>query len=211
MFGRVYAAAVMLPKTQFDFGLMKDSKKFTSKTKLEEAEAYIKDHAIAYAVDYEDERSIERNNILRATQMAMHSAVHRTLRIADTLRQENTQNALLIIDGNIFTPFIYEPTIAKNTYSECRLLHGAQHPPLRHEMVKGGDNIYASVAAASILAKTARDRYVRELCDEYPELSTRYGLDHNMGYGTKQHLDGIHKFGITAWHRRTFGACKEYC
>ena len=233
MFGRVYAAAVMLPKPKveadvdgeiteqpFDFGMMKDSKKFTSKSKLEAAEAYIKDNAIAYAVAYEDERSIERNNILRATQMAMHAAIHRTLRVAIASASASastststsstlTSNTMLIIDGNYFTPFVYDPSVAQNTYSECRLLHG--DPPLHHEMVKGGDNRYASVAAASILAKTARDRYILELCEEYPELSSRYGLDHNMGYGTKQHLDGIQKYGITSWHRRTFGACKGHC
>jgi ribonuclease HII len=66
------------------------------------------------------------------------------------------------------------------------------------------------IAAASILAKTARDNYVLELCKEYPVLIDRYGLDSNMGYGTKKHLEGIREHGITQWHRRTFGeACKN--
>ena len=67
-----------------------------------------------------------------------------------------------------------------------------------------------AIAAASILAKTARDNYVLELCEQYPLLKERYGMDKNMGYGTKQHLDGIRQYGITQWHRRTFGElCKN--
>jgi ribonuclease HII len=65
------------------------------------------------------------------------------------------------------------------------------------------------IAAASILAKHARDSYITELCKEYPALIERYGLDTNMGYGTAKHLAGIREHGITQWHRRSFGdACK---
>jgi ribonuclease HII len=208
MFGRVYAGAAILPSspTAFDHTRMKDSKKFSSKAKLEAAETYIKEHAISWAVAYEDERSIERNNILRATQMAMHTAIHAALRKVPTASTENT---LLIIDGNYFTPFIYTASTEAASYTECRLLNSGK-PLVNHVMVKGGDNLYTNIAAASILAKTARDRYVHELCEEYPELSRRYGIDKNMGYGTKQHMDGIRKYGITSWHRRTFGACKDY-
>jgi ribonuclease HII len=76
--------------------------------------------------------------------------------------------------------------------------------------VEGGDNTYTSIAAASILAKVERDNYIDELCKENPELSERYGIDSNKGYGAKKHLEGIKQHGITIWHRRTFGICKEY-
>jgi len=67
-----------------------------------------------------------------------------------------------------------------------------------------------AIAAASILAKTARDYYISELCEKYPELVQRYALHTNMGYGTKRHLDGIRQYGISQWHRRTFGdLCKS--
>jgi ribonuclease HII len=78
-----------------------------------------------------------------------------------------------------------------------------------HETVEGGDNTYSSIAAASILAKTARDEYILELCEQYPELKTRYGLDKNMGYGPKLHMDGIREHGISQWHRTTYGICKS--
>ena len=76
--------------------------------------------------------------------------------------------------------------------------------------VEGGDNKYASIAAASILAKVERDKYIEELCKENPELAEHYGIDSNKGYGAKRHIDGIKEHGITIWHRRTFAPCKNY-
>ena len=66
-----------------------------------------------------------------------------------------------------------------------------------------------AIAAASILAKTARDNHVLEMCAKYSFLDEHYGLSKNMGYGTKLHLDGIREHGITRYHRLTFGCCKE--
>ena len=81
---------------------------------------------------------------------------------------------------------------------------------INYETIEGGDNKYTAIAAASILAKVERDRYIHELCLENPELIERYGIDSNKGYGSKVHMDGIKKYGITKWHRRTFGLCKNY-
>jgi ribonuclease HII len=74
--------------------------------------------------------------------------------------------------------------------------------------IEGGDATHKNIAAASILAKLARDDYIDALCVEYPELVEKYALNKNKGYGTKQHLDGIRQWGITKWHRRTFGLCR---
>ena len=78
-----------------------------------------------------------------------------------------------------------------------------------HECFKGGDDLYSSIAAASILAKVERDNYILDLCEKYPKLKEYYSIDTNKGYGAKVHMDGIRKYGITKWHRRTFGACRE--
>ena len=77
------------------------------------------------------------------------------------------------------------------------------------ECVINGDNTYKSIAAASILAKVNRDNYINNLCEEYPELK-KYDIHNNKGYGTKKHLEAIKEYGITKWHRKTFGICKEY-
>jgi ribonuclease HII len=71
----------------------------------------------------------------------------------------------------------------------------------------GGDNRYNSIAAASILAKTYHDDYIEDLCKKYPKLND-YGWMNNQSYGSAQHIDAINKYGITKFHRKTFGICK---
>jgi ribonuclease HII len=81
---------------------------------------------------------------------------------------------------------------------------------IEHKCIEGGDNKYCAIAAASILAKTERDKYIEALCEENPELDEKYGLVKNKGYGTKKHIDGIKEHGITEYHRKTYGLCKNY-
>lgn len=69
-----------------------------------------------------------------------------------------------------------------------------------HETVVKGDARSISVAAASILAKVARDRYITEMAKKYPE----YGFEKHKGYGTKAHTDALLKHGICPIHRKTF-------
>jgi ribonuclease HII len=189
----------------FDHFKMKDSKKFTSKNskKIQEVAEYIKEHAIAWAVEYEDERVIDEINILQATQSAMHKAIKSVIRQLQIKESEvgldpNFNNLLLLIDGNYFKQL----TILNQ--GKTKLV------TVNYETVEGGDNKFTAIAAASILAKTERDKYIDDLCKENPELIDRYGIDSNKGYGSKVHMDGIKKYGITKWHRRTFGLCKNY-
>jgi ribonuclease HII len=198
MFGRVYSGAVVLPKDDsFDHYKMKDSKKFTSKNskKIQEVAEYIKANAIAWAVEYEDERVIDEINILQATQSAMHKAIRSVLR---QIKDLDPTKLFLLIDGNYFkqlTIFNKQTNRIENA---------------KFETIEGGDNKFTAIAAASILAKVERDKYIEELCNENPELVEKYGIDSNKGYGSKTHMDGIRKYGITKWHRRTFGLCKEF-
>ena len=197
MLGRVYAGLAILPKDDsFDHSLMKDSKKFHSKKKIEQVAEYIKEHAIAWAVEYEDEQTIDEINILQATQSAMHKCIKTIL---NKISHIDINNILLLIDGNYFKPFsVLNETKTKLDY-------------IKYYMIEGGDNKYTSIAAASILAKVERDKYIDDLCLENPELVKRYGIDTNKGYGSKKHMDGIKQYGITKWHRKTFGICKGFC
>ena len=72
------------------------------------------------------------------------------------------------------------------------------------QSVVKGDSQYYSIAAASIIAKEYHDEYIKEICLENPELDEKYGLLSNMGYGTKKHIEGIHKYGLSKYHRRSF-------
>ena len=94
------------------------------------------------------------------------------------LDQLKLRPKLLLIDGNRFTKYKRVP----------------------HRCIIKGDATFASIAAASILAKTWRDEYMQGLHVEFPH----YGWDSNKGYGTREHRDAIGKFGLCKYHRRSF-------
>ena len=191
LFGRVYTAAVVLPKdNSFDHELMRDSKKITSKKKIKQLAEYIKGNAVAWSIQSETEQMIDKINIRQCVLSSMHKS------IKECIHQLNTHEVQLLIDGNDFKPYTY---IENDQIEYCP-----------HITIKGGDNLYTSIAAASILAKVARDDYILALCNDHIELEERYGIASNKGYGAKRHLDGIREHGITQWHRKTYGICKEY-
>ncbi|HET7897465.1 MAG TPA: ribonuclease HII, partial [Flavisolibacter sp.] len=85
---------------------------------------------------------------------------------------------LLLIDGNRFTPYKRIP----------------------HKCIVGGDGKYMSIAAASVLAKTYRDDYMKELHQQFPQ----YNWAKNKGYATKEHQEALEKFGPSRYHRKSF-------
>tara|TARA_R110000751_G_C13789462_1_gene481950 strand:- start:4500 stop:5096 length:597 start_codon:yes stop_codon:yes gene_type:complete len=94
------------------------------------------------------------------------------------LDQLDTKPEFIIVDGNRFTPY-----------------HN-----ISHACIVKGDGKYLSIAAASILAKTFRDAYMKKIHLEYP----MYNWLKNKGYPTKEHREAIRKYGITKYHRKTF-------
>lgn len=92
--------------------------------------------------------------------------------------QLRVRPALLLVDGNRFRTQLDIP----------------------YECIVGGDALYMSIAAASVLAKTHRDEYMERLDDEYPD----YGWSHNKGYATAFHREAVHRLGLTPHHRKTF-------
>ena len=94
------------------------------------------------------------------------------------VRRLSVKPDFLLIDGNYFRPF--------DGYAYRTVVHG--------------DATYASIAAASVLAKTWRDERMRQLAAQYPQ----YGWEHNMGYPTPQHIAAIKAYGYCPEHRRSF-------
>ena len=181
--GRMYAAAVILPREFPDekYKEIKDSKKLTQKKRLELRD-YIENHAIAFSIDYSEPEEIDKINILNATLKTMHKCV-KNLKIKPNL---------ILVDGNRW-----------NTYTDD------DGEVIINQLIKGGDNLYYSIAAASILAKVYHDEYVLDLCREEPSLD-KYSWRENMCYGTKKHIEAIKELGITKYHRKSFGICKNY-
>ena len=198
LFGRLYVAAAILPKdSSFRHEDMKDSKKFHSKKKIQQVADYIKTNAIAWSIQYIESDVIDEINIRQSVFKGMHECIREILsKLGENETKDLDKNSvMLLVDGNDFKPFTYYD----EEFEEIR--------SLRHETVEKGDNKYTCIAAASILAKVQRDQYIAELCEKNPELSERYGINTNMGYGTKTHMDGIKQYGITDWHRKSFAPC----
>ena len=194
LLGRVYAAAVVLPKDDsFNHKDMKDSKRFSSKRKIEEVAEYIKQNAIAWSIEYEDEKTVDEINILQATYSCMHKCI-KNIREQLSIKFNNEYSELLMVDGKYFKEYGY--------FKDEEI----QYMP--SVCIEKGDNIYTNIAAASILAKVSRDNYIAELCNKHPELISKYKIDSNKGYGSKHHITGIREHGITQYHRKTFGLCK---
>ena len=134
-----------------------------------EARQMVLDNALAYSIQHVNVEDIENTNILKATLEGMRRAFEGTAKKHDF--------DFILIDGDQF--------------------HGFDCKPFK--TVVGGDNIYTSIAAASILAKTERDNYMRSL-----EGGNVYGWGSNKGYGTKQHITAIKEAGATEHHRDSF-------
>jgi len=206
LFGRVYIAAVVLPKDgSFDNNLnIKDSKKFTSKKKIGEVADFIIKNALYYHIHYIEAAEIDEINILQAVYKGMHECIRQIMvkieltKITHLIPATNIGDSeyLILVDGDKFKPY-YNYNTTTETIDQ-----------IPHITIEKGDSIYMGIAAASIIAKVAHDQYITELCNKHPELSTKYHLDTNVGYGTRQHLDGIREHGITQWHRQSYGPCK---
>lgn len=144
--------------------------KLLNEAQRKEAREIVLKNALAYSVEHISVDLIESTNILRATLEGMRIALAKTC-------QEHPFNFILV-DGDQF--------------------HGFDGKPF--ETIVGGDNKYTSIAAASILAKTERDAYMKEMDEKTPG----YGWNSNKGYGTKQHITAIKESGPTEEHRPSF-------
>ena len=133
----------------------------------------IEREALAWRIVAVDADEIDRINILNASIEGMQRAL-------DGLK---LTPQLILVDGNRFRPY-----------------HGSDGIRIPHHCVVHGDAAMASIAAASVLAKTHRDAYMRQLSREYPQ----YGWDRNVAYPTAEHREAIRRYGITPYHRKTY-------
>jgi ribonuclease HII len=183
LFGPVYTAAVIFPQDEeFLNDLIVDSKKLTSHRKRLMAYDYVKENAIDYSIFAVDEKMIDKLNIFHATYWGTHRALDNLTVIPEHI----------LMDGNKFKPYDRD----------------GEYIP--HTCVVKGDNKYASIAAASILAKVERDLFIENICDKYPILEERYNMRNNKGYGTKDHMSGIEKYGVTDKHRFSYKIVEQY-
>lgn len=163
-------AAAVILPPDFRHPWLNDSKQMTARRR-DLLREIIEREAVAWAVEAVPPAEIDRLNILGASIAGMQRAVLRLDPAPD----------FLLVDGNRFRPF------GRYTASDYRT-------------VVHGDATFTAIAAASVLAKTHRDAFMRELAAQYPG----YGWEHNMGYPTPEHIAAIRRCGWTPWHRRSF-------
>jgi ribonuclease HII len=197
LFGRLYVAAVVLPPEGFANKDIKDSKKIKSAKKMKACYDYIVANAAAYSIQYVEHDVIDRINILQAVYEGMHRCIDDLYQKIAQLKRPETKT-LILVDGDRFKPYVHF----------CKETDTILSPDC--ETVEGGDNKYLSIAAASILAKYSRDAYIAELCAAHPDLTEKYGLNTNMGYGTKAHMAGLEKYGVSPWHRLSYAPCQRH-
>lgn len=172
--GPVVAAACMFrPNFTMPRALQKelrDSKKLSEKKRLKFYRFFNSHPDLIWGIGRISEKTIDEVNIFQATKLAMKLALER-------LERKTGKADFLIIDGTFFI--------------DSKVL---QKP------IKKGDELVASCAVASIMAKVTRDRMMARYHRKYP----KYGFDRHKGYGTRHHFQMLKKFGPCEIHRKTF-------
>ena len=172
--GAVFAAAVCFTNKNKNLieklVYLNDSKK-VSKKHRDELYEIIKNETVNSVVSAGVDE-IERINILKASLGAMRQAVE------NVRKNIECDDLIVLVDGN-------------------RQIPALQYP---QRFIIKGDGTSASIAAASILAKVERDRYMLKLDEEFPQ----YGWANNMGYLTKEHMASIDKYGVSPYHRKSY-------
>ena len=163
-------AAAVILPADFHHPLLNDSKKMTAAHR-DKVREVIEREAVSWAVEAVSPAEIDELNILWASVTGMQRAVLRL----------DPKPEFLLIDGNKFRPF-------------------DQYGRADYRTVVKGDATFASIAAASVLAKTWRDEYMKKIASEYP----MYGWERNMGYPTPEHIEAIREYGYTPYHRMSF-------
>lgn len=182
--GPVVAAAVVLPRG-FSHRGIKDSKLLTAKQR-ETLAPVIRSQAQSWGIGVVEVEEIDRINILKASLLAM----------AKAFAALRPRPDYLLIDGN--QPIPAQWLESSNQPSGV--------PPQQRTIVKG-DRLCLSIAAASILAKVARDAMMIDLDKHFPE----YGFAGHKGYGSAAHLEALRRFGPSPVHRRSFKPVREVC
>lgn len=159
----------------FPKGELRDSKKLSEKRRehiRKELDSFCAEKKVVFALGEVNALRLDEIGISLAIKEAMNEALSQ-------LEKEGISCATkVVLDGSLYAPQRYS----------------------NQETHIKGDEKYAEIALASIIAKVYRDTYMKELAQSFPS----YGFEHHAGYGTKAHYEAIKKFGLTPYHRRSF-------
>jgi ribonuclease HII len=175
--GPLVIGAVILPVTEKPwFSDLKDSKKLTAKKRETLNEIILKESTTG--LGWVSSQELDELGITNSLKLATRRAVKQ-------IQEMRTPFSQIIIDGTI--NFLADTPLQNHTST----------------LIKA-DNKIREVSAASIIAKVARDNYMKSLAKKYPN----YGFEKHVGYGTAAHIKAIHEFGLCPEHRLSFEPCK---
>ncbi len=179
--GPVVAAVVHFDATMLSIPIeqLDDSKKLSPKKRELLAQSILKHAMVGIGIVWQNE--IDRINILQATFYAMSKALKSLY-----IRHPNCKIENLYIDGNKTIPIHILQSFYPNEVQQVALV--------------SGDSLMPIISAASIIAKTHRDRILKILHNRWPQ----YNFAKHKGYGTKEHIQAIEKYGSCPLHRMTF-------
>ncbi len=172
--GPVFAAAVCFLNNDEELmqklAILNDSKKLSEKHREELFDIIIKNSV--YCINEGSVEDIDKKNILCTSLECMNKSCSKVI------EEINSENCVVLVDGN-------------------KTIKNFSH---KQKTIVKGDSKSAAIAAASILAKVSRDRFMEKLSAEFPQ----YGWSQNKGYLTAQHISAIKQYGVTKWHRAKF-------
>jgi ribonuclease HII len=178
LFGRLYVGAVVFPKQMedfFDHGATLQTIR-DSKTLTERKRNILYDYIQEAAID-------KAVAFVESTDVDTYNVLQADLRcMRQALDALTVPIDRILVDGDHWKPW----------------------NDVEAHTIVDGDASYLNIAAAGILAKVSRDRWIAEVCEEHPEWNEQYGLLKNKGYGTPTHMRGIQEHGVTAQHRRSY-------
>ena len=174
--GPVYAGAVIF-KSERGTRMVTDSKLLSEERREELSKLILAEHYVGIGSATVEE--IDEINILQASFLAMRRAV------AKLQTQMSLETGFLLVDGHMRIP---------------------QMEAFQQKPIIKGDLRVSLIAAASIVAKVARDQMMKDLGEQFPH----YGFEIHKGYATSYHREAIELHGPCAWHRKTFGGVKHH-
>ena len=183
-FGPIYTAIVIIGDNEEEF-----------RKKAIENKIVIRDSKKMTSLQREKAKEFIKNNVLAYNIQSQdndyidkNGILKSVMRcFNDSIMKLEPKPSFLCVDGNYFVN---------------------EHVEIPFECIEKGDDKILEIACASILAKTSRDEFVINFCDEHPEYDDKYCLKRNKGYGTIHHRDGLKKYGLSEYHRKSF--CKKF-
>lgn len=181
--GPIVGAVVILPDSktdELDVSNLCDSKRLTERKRALMYEQIT--NTCKYGIGFIEREELDEIGLAVSRRLIFHRAIDNLFK-----RNPNTTVSRFIVDGTLFEPYGNIPYTCEPK----------------------ADARYACVSAASIIAKHVGDMWVYNLCDDEPEMAKRYDWKKNKCYPTPKHLEAIKQFGVTKYHRMTYGPCKN--